>query len=85
MPILQRISWYHTMIDMGMWRFMLIIISFYAGINFIFATIYYGIGIEHLDGIASTDSEWVKFGQAYFFSAQTLLQLVMGILVQSGF
>jgi inward rectifier potassium channel len=48
-----------------MWRFMLIII--YAGINFIFATIYYGIGIE----IASTDSEWVKFGQAYFFSAQT--------------
>jgi inward rectifier potassium channel len=66
MPILQRISWYHTMIDMGMWRFMLIIISLYAGINFIFATIYYGIGIEHLDGIASTDSEWVKFGQAYF-------------------
>jgi inward rectifier potassium channel len=36
----------------------------------IFATIY-GIGIEHLDGIASTDSEWVKFGQALFFSAQT--------------
>jgi inward rectifier potassium channel len=53
-----------------MWRFMLIIISFYAGINFIFAT-YLWNGIEHLDGIASTDSEWVKFGQAYFFSAQT--------------
>jgi inward rectifier potassium channel len=62
-----------------MWRFMLIIISFYAGINFIFATIYYGIGIEHLDGIASTDSEWVKFGQAYFLVHKPSLQLVMGI------
>jgi inward rectifier potassium channel len=57
---------------------MLIIISFYAGINFIFATIYYGIGIEHLDGIASTDSEWVKFGQAFLVHKPSL-QLVMGI------
>jgi inward rectifier potassium channel len=85
MPILQRISWYHTMIDMGMWRFMLIIISFYAGINFIFATIYYGIGIEHLDGIASTDSEWVKFGQAYFFSAQTFTTVGYGHISPVGF
>jgi inward rectifier potassium channel len=55
---------------------MLIIISFYAGINFIFATIYYGID---LDGIASTDSEWVKFGQVYFLVHKPSLQLVMGI------
>jgi hypothetical protein len=39
---------------------------------------YYGIGIEHLDGIASTDSEWVKFGQAYFFSAQTFTTVGYG-------
>jgi inward rectifier potassium channel len=85
MSVLQRISWYHTMIDMGVARFMLIILSFYVGINFIFATIYYGIGIEHLDGIASTDSEWVKFGQAYFFSAQTFTTVGYGHISPTGF
>jgi inward rectifier potassium channel len=84
MPILQRISWYHTMIDMGMWRFMLIIISFYAGINFIFATIYYGIGIEHLDGIASTD-RMGKIWTGFIFSAQTFTTVGYGHIVQSVF
>lgn len=85
MPILQRISWYHTMIDMAVWRFMLIILSFYVGINFIFASIYYVIGVEHLDGITSTDSEWVKFGQAYFFSAQTFTTVGYGHISPTGF
>jgi hypothetical protein len=85
MHLLHRISWYHTMIDMPAWRFMLIILSFYVGINFIFASLYYGIGIEHLDGIASSDSEWVKFGQAYFFSAQTFTTVGYGHISPTGF
>jgi hypothetical protein len=85
MHVLHRISWYHTMIDMPAWRFMLIILSFYVGINFIFASIYYGIGIEHLDGIAGSDSEWVKFGQAYFFSAQTFTTVGYGHISPTGF
>jgi inward rectifier potassium channel len=44
---------------------MLIILSFIS-VLICFATIY-AIGIEHLDGITSTDSELVKFGQVYFF------------------
>lgn len=83
--VLHRISWYHTMIDMPAWRFMLIILAFYVGINFIFASIYYGIGIEHLDGITSSDSEWVKFGQAYFFSAQTFTTVGYGHISPTGF
>lgn len=85
MHVLQRISWYHTMIDMPAWRFMLIILSFYLGINFVFASVYYGIGIEHLDGIAGSDSEWVKFGQAYFFSAQTFTTVGYGHISPTGF
>lgn len=85
MHVLHRISWYHTMIDMPAWRFMLIILAFYVGINFIFASIYYGIGIEHLDGITSSDSEWVKFGQAYFFSAQTFTTVGYGHISPTGF
>jgi inward rectifier potassium channel len=85
MHVLQRISWYHTMIDMPGWNFILIILSFYVAINFIFASIYYGIGIEHLNGISNSGSEWVKFGQAYFFSAQTFTTVGYGHISPSGF
>jgi hypothetical protein len=85
MHVLHRTSWYHTMIDMSVWKFMLIILSFYVGINFVFAAIYYGIGVEHLDGIAGSDSEWGKFGQVYFFSAQTFTTVGYGHISPTGF
>lgn len=85
MHVLQRISWYHTMIDMSGWRFIMVILTFYVAINFIFASIYYGIGIEHLNGISNSDSEWVKFGQAYFFSAQTFTTVGYGHISPAGF
>ena len=85
MHVLQRISWYHTMIGMPGWKFILIILSFYVVINFLFASVYYGIGIEHLNGISNLDSEWVKFGQAYFFSAQTFTTVGYGHISPSGF
>jgi hypothetical protein len=85
MYFLQRISWYHTMIAMSIGRFMLIILLFYIGINFVFAAIYYGIGIEHLDGISASESNWVQFGQAYFFSAQTFTTVGYGHISPSGF
>ncbi len=83
--ILDSISWYHTMIDLPRWKFMGILFLFYIGINFVFALLYYGIGIEHLDGIASSGSEWTKFGQAYFFSAQTFTTVGYGHISPTGF
>ena len=85
MHLLQRISWYHTMIDMPGWKFIFIILSFYMAINFLFASIYYGIGIEHLNGISNSGNGWVKFGQAYFFSAQTFTTVGYGNISPSGF
>lgn len=85
MNLLRRISWYHTMIDMPNWKFMLILFSFYIIINFIFAVIYYAIGIEHLDGISPSGSLLTQFGQAYFFSAQTFTTVGYGHISPTGF
>jgi inward rectifier potassium channel len=80
-----RTSWYHTLIDMAAWRFLLIILGFYLTINFVFALLYYFIGIEHLQGIDVSDSEWTKLGQTYFFSAQTFTTVGYGHISPSGF
>ena len=85
MNFLRRISWYHTMIDMPNWKFMLILFCFYVIINFIFAVLYYAIGIEHLDGIAQSQSVLTQFGQAYFFSAQTFTTVGYGHISPTGF
>ena len=85
MHLLHRISWYHTMIDMSTWKFMAILLGFYVGINFVFAIIYFAIGIEHLNGIDTSVSDWVQFGQAYFFSAQTFTTVGYGHISPTGF
>lgn len=81
----ERISWYHTMLDMPRWKFLFILVVFYTGINFFFACLYYVIGVEYLDGIDASGSEWLKFGKAYFFSAQTFTTVGYGHISPNGF
>lgn len=78
------ISWYHTMVNIPRWKFMLIIVLFYFVVNFCFASIYYMIGVEHLKGInAITPLD--KFGQTFFFSIQTYTTVGYGHISPSGF
>lgn len=78
-----RISWYHTMLQMPSWKFLLILFLFYTLLNLLFAIIYFAVGIEHLEGIiANTVAE--KFGEAYFFSAQTFTTVGYGRISPKG-
>ena len=82
-PYFDRISWYHTMLQMPRWKFLLILFLFYILLNLLFAIIYFAIGIEHLQGIiANTVAE--KFGEAYFFSAQTFTTVGYGRISPKG-
>ncbi|OIQ22127.1 MAG: Inward rectifier potassium channel Irk [Flavobacterium sp. MedPE-SWcel] len=81
-----RISWYHIMKGMSAWKFIGILFIFYAGVNFLFAALYYLIGVEHLNGIeVNSISELEKFGKAYFFSAQTFTTVGYGAISPKGF
>jgi inward rectifier potassium channel len=82
--LLESISWYHTMLNIPRWKFMVIIVLFYFLVNFLFASIYYGIGVEHLNGVvASTALD--MFGQSFFFSIQTFTTVGYGHVSPSGF
>jgi len=81
---IESISWYHTMLNIPRWKFMTIIFIFYLLVNFLFATIYCVIGVEHLNGISAT-TFIEKFGQAFFFSAQTFTTVGYGHISPTGF
>lgn len=81
---LDKISWFHTMLSLPRWKFILVVILFFIIANLIFAFIYYIIGVEHLNGITGT-TELEKFGQAYFFSAQTFTTVGYGHISPVGF
>lgn len=84
LPISERINVYHSLLFMKWWKFMFFIISFFLAINLFFTFLYLLIGIDHLGGlIATTRTE--KFGEAFFFSAQTFTTVGYGRINPIGF
>lgn len=82
--LLERYSWFHTMLEMPGWKFFLIILCYYVIINFIFAFVYYLLGMEHLVGtIAQNEAD--KFWEAFFFSSQTFTTVGYGRISPVGF
>ncbi len=81
---LEKISWYHTMLLLPRWKFLLIIVLFYVCINLIFATIYFLVGVQSLGEIPSP-STLTNFAESFFFSTQTFTTVGYGRISPIGF
>jgi inward rectifier potassium channel len=79
----ESFRFYHYLVSVSWPKFILIIFSGYVALNLIFALIYYLIGTDHLLGmIASTEFE--KFAEAFFFSAQSFTTVGYGRISPVG-
>lgn len=84
LPFWKRLNLYHTLLSLSTGKFLLFIVLFFVVVNLCFAGIYLLIGLEHLGGmVATTRSE--KFGEAFFFSAQTFTTVGYGRINPVGF
>jgi inward rectifier potassium channel len=84
MKFFQRLNFYHTLLTMPQWKFLMVVVLFFFGMNLLFAGIYLWIGIEHLGGLVA-NNELEKFGETFFFSAQTFTTVGYGRINPIGF
>ncbi len=76
---------YQTLVNMPGWKFALIVLGVYVGINSAFAVIYTFIGVNELAGMPETKMEfWEKFAEAFYFSAQTFTTVGYGRIAPEG-
>jgi hypothetical protein len=75
--ILEKFSWFHTMLGMRLSKFFLIILFFYISVNLLFTFIYLAIGVENLTDIRA-ESLSEKIQEAFFFSTQTFTTVGYG-------
>lgn len=77
MPFHKRFSIFHDMLNLPVWKFILIIFLFFIAINVAFTITYYLIGYEQLDGLIAT-SRWKIFREIFYFSTQTFTTVGYG-------
>src|SRR5215204_4402220 len=82
--VLNRYSWYHTMLAMPIAKFLSLLLIAYIIVNFLFAGVYYMIGIDHLAGV-NQGSDIKNFSEVFFFSAQTFTTVGYGRISPVGF
>lgn len=75
LPFFERFAWYHTMLQIPGWKFLVFTFSAFLFVNLLFAVTYMALGEEHLAGLTNRES---RFWQVYFFSVQTFTTVGYG-------
>src|SRR3954453_21672725 len=67
-PVWERFSIFHTMLNMPRWKFIAVIILSFISINIAFTFIYVLAGVNEITGIIASN-KWQLFREVYFFSS----------------
>ncbi len=84
LPFFKRYSWFHTMLAIPIWKFLVFILLAFVLINIFFASLYMLIGIEHLGGVEKGNA-FHNFLEAFFFSLQTYTTVGYGRINPVGY
>jgi len=76
-PVWERVSIYHTLLNLPSWQFFLSIIVFFVSINLLYTLIYLALGADAFQGILGT-TKWEVFKEVYFFSTETFTTVGYG-------
>src|SRR5262245_33494554 len=77
MPLINRFSVYHTMLNLPTWKFTSILLIFFFAINLAYALVYLAIGTDQFTGMIA-GTTWQKFKEIYFFSTETFTTVGYG-------
>jgi inward rectifier potassium channel len=83
LPWYESFNIFHFLMTVSLSHFILIVFAWYSVINFFFTALYYWIGAENLTGMIFK-TEWERFTEVYFFSAQTLTTVGYGRINPMG-
>jgi len=72
-----KFSVFQAMLTIPLWKFVTIIMAFYFGLSFMFAGVYFAIGVDELQGLTGI-STWQKLKDVFYFSTQTFTTVGYG-------
>lgn len=73
----QRFSVFHSMLNLPLWKFIVVIVTFFIGVNLLFTLIYLSLGADQFVGLIA-DNRWKEIKEIYFFSTQTFTTVGYG-------
>jgi inward rectifier potassium channel len=73
----ERFSIFHTMLNLPLWKFIVVIVTFFIGVNLLFTFLYLAIGVDQFVGLMA-DNRWKEIKEIYFFSTQTFTTVGYG-------
>jgi len=76
-PFWERFSIYQKMLSLSRWKFFLLILLFYIGINMLYTLGYLLIGLNELEGLAGR-TQWERIKEVFYFSTQTFTTVGYG-------